>query len=472
MEYLKTLATFCTAGSIFLTLTEAATCGLGSVSMTLSLSARSQYSEGSDGSSTIYGVPINDDSVVAGDIFTIATAPISFNHSSDQGEGFVFVSGVAGAVLQLDDNRQPSGKIVFSGSITANATPNSSPGWENVTAGLRMEIQQSWRFLDTYDGVYTVYDGNESVSRFNERKNWLAWPEVHATNFGTMSETKSESFVLRQIWRTGSSTYPGQSKDNPLGSESGGNRPSDNTVTTNLKKNDEPPFAQLPSDISGINLTAQRTARLAAASTLTESDESTFAMSLYGSPVLTGGYGDVNAIYHRTTETSGTVALVQSEGAQISTVTSPVYTTGYLFMNNGGGNFTSFTIPDALPGGDSQFRINLNGEGYDLAAGQVFEFTTIDSAGVDSFMLVDIDESEMISPEAGAPFVFGVTNASDSDASFAVVPLVPIQVPEPGTLAVVLFGILGTLFYSGRRLCHSDESPKKSVRALPASGNL
>jgi hypothetical protein len=45
-------------------------------------------------------------------------------------------------------------------------------------------------------------------------------------------------------------------------------------------------------------------------------------------------------------------------------------------------------------------------------AGQVFDFTTIDPLGVDCFLLLGIDETELIDPNGNSkpPFVFGAVS--------------------------------------------------------------
>jgi len=388
--------------------------GQGSIELTSSLRATVSYTDGNNGSE-IADPPGFDEkfNVAAGDELAIFTN-LDWSHSSNAGEGDVAVSGTAEATLKLDENRKPSGYATFSGHVVVNARPNEDSGFENITAQVFLDVGQSWSGLGTAGGVFyldsriTSVGGGEQWDSDGLGYNWQPTVNVTATNHSG-PQTKVEQVSYFNLWRAADSTFPGASESNALGPHGGAFRPGNGAVTSGVGGNDVPPAAQIPTGISGIRLTALSGSSQLAASMAGE--ESTYAMSSYGNPVVTGGFGDTEVVYHQGS-TDQELALK--------------YTSGYLFMNNGGGNFTSFTIPDALPGGDSQFRINWNGVGHDLSVGDVFDFTTLDPAGVDTFVLAEIDETEQISPQVDMPFTIGVTTAAGSDANFVAVPLIPV----------------------------------------------
>ena len=115
-------------------------------------------------------------------------------------------------------------------------------------------------------------------------------------------------------------------------------------------------------------------------------------------------------------------------------------------------SFQTFEIPDPLPQGDDKFFIAHNDIGYSLTAGVPFDFTTIDPLGVDSFLLLGIDETELIDSDANSdpPFVFGMTFAEPGIANFSTFPLLA-AVPEPSTLLLAVLALLGLLSHGRRR---------------------
>jgi hypothetical protein len=138
-----------------------------------------------------------------------------------------------------------------------------------------------------------------------------------------------------------------------------------------------------------------------------------YYLAAYDVPLLPGGYGDAETVYFE---------------AAIDRPPEVEPTVGYLVLNDGGANFTSLSIPDPLAGGESVLQIRDAGVEYDLAAGETFDFTAIDSAGIDSFVLDLIVPPAVLPTSANPePFVFGMTFAADAeeatDASFLLIPL-------------------------------------------------
>lgn len=128
----------------------------------------------------------------------------------------------------------------------------------------------------------------------------------------------------------------------------------------------------------------------------------------------------------------------------------PELAAGYGYFVGGGNAITSFTIPGALPQGDSSFEIHHGGVVHQLTAGQTFDFTQIDPAGVESFLLLGIDDSELlVAGDEPHPFVFGMTFATEGIAklhSFAL-----ISIPEPSTIAFLTLGLCGLSLAVRRR---------------------
>ncbi len=128
----------------------------------------------------------------------------------------------------------------------------------------------------------------------------------------------------------------------------------------------------------------------------------------FSSPVVPGDYANTAIVYF-----------------------DPALAVGYGFIAEEGTRFTSFIIPEALPHGDDLFSIHYAGQSYPLSAGTSFDFAAIDSAGVESFLLLGIDESEVIAANASdPPFVFGMTFA-DLGNGLAGFNTFPLFIPEP-----------------------------------------
>ena len=76
-------------------------------------------------------------------------------------------------------------------------------------------------------------------------------------------------------------------------------------------------------------------------------------------------------------------------------------------------NITSVTLPDALPGGDSDFDLLVDETLYPVTAGSVFDFTSLVPEGVENFALLGIDPNEGFDPTAPPPFPVGLQFAGD-----------------------------------------------------------
>ena len=127
---------------------------------------------------------------------------------------------------------------------------------------------------------------------------------------------------------------------------------------------------------------------------------------LTSAPVIEGGMGHTSPVY-----------------------IDPDYAIGYGYTTSGTNRFRTFEIPAPLPLGDDLFEIHHLGESYPLTAGVPFDFTTLDPTGVESFVLLGIDEAETLNADTPDPFVYGVsfmTPGTVDITSFALV-----SVPEP-----------------------------------------
>ena len=105
----------------------------------------------------------------------------------------------------------------------------------------------------------------------------------------------------------------------------------------------------------------------------------------------------------------------------------PAFASGYTFTAEpGSANFASVVIPAPLPGGDAEFTLEVDGLAFPLQAGQVFDLTSVNQAGVPSFRIAGIDLAEALSPTDPAAFVTGLTWIGDPTApnNFTLVPIV------------------------------------------------
>ena len=130
----------------------------------------------------------------------------------------------------------------------------------------------------------------------------------------------------------------------------------------------------------------------------------------------------------------------------------PTIARGYLYQVEGT-RFAQFTIPDPLPGGDSDFQLSFDGHLYSYHVGDIFDFTLYNPDGLSSFYLLGIDESEMIDPDAvHAPFVSGLSFTTEGVAQVWQTPLLSSSaVPEPSSVVMLGLGSIGMFGVATRR---------------------
>ena len=126
----------------------------------------------------------------------------------------------------------------------------------------------------------------------------------------------------------------------------------------------------------------------------------------------------------------------------------PDVATGYDYFVDSGPNFASVLVPGILPNGDGAFELIVDGHTYDLFAGTVFNFASINPLGLDHFRIAGIDTHEMLNPLDPFAFVTGLTFVDSGVVSMRQVPVIT-AVPEPETYAMFLAG-LGLLGFMAR----------------------
>jgi len=130
----------------------------------------------------------------------------------------------------------------------------------------------------------------------------------------------------------------------------------------------------------------------------------------------------------------------------------PAYATGYSYHVDGS-TFSSFTIPNALPGGDDLFELIFGGMTFSLHAGDVFNFTDYVAQGINDFQLTGIDLGEQVDPDGLPPFVAGFEFTTEGVATLTQTPITEEvgAVPEPASMAIWSLGALGCAIAGYRR---------------------
>jgi hypothetical protein len=139
----------------------------------------------------------------------------------------------------------------------------------------------------------------------------------------------------------------------------------------------------------------------------------------------TGAYLTTTDITLPITERFGNEALVWLHNQKYETELASVsWNPAYVFLSDN--RFTHFKIPDALPGGDSQFTLVFNlGMTQTVSAGQEFAFTDFVSGGVGAFVLTGLEGDSSLVSGQPFPYFYGVRFADIGTASIAHGPLLP-----------------------------------------------
>ncbi|HFE37913.1 MAG TPA: PEP-CTERM sorting domain-containing protein [Gammaproteobacteria bacterium] len=126
----------------------------------------------------------------------------------------------------------------------------------------------------------------------------------------------------------------------------------------------------------------------------------------------------------------------------------PIIAVGYEYSVSGS-TVTSVLIPQILPNGDGDFTIVIDGISYTLTAGVIFDILTEtgNANGVSSFKILDIDTTEALDPADALAFNTGLTFLNAGTVNVTQTPITvntsANNVPEPGTLLLILLGLLG-----------------------------
>ena len=126
----------------------------------------------------------------------------------------------------------------------------------------------------------------------------------------------------------------------------------------------------------------------------------------------------------------------------------PPVAVGYMYQTSNGVMVTEVTAPSFATVADIDgYMIKINGVDYALAAGSVFDITSVVAGGVDYFEILGIDTSLSIDPANPLAFPIGVKTDATSTFSFTITPITediggPAVVPLPATGLLYLGAVL------------------------------
>jgi hypothetical protein len=138
-------------------------------------------------------------------------------------------------------------------------------------------------------------------------------------------------------------------------------------------------------------------------------------------------------------------------GSSLPCYVDPPVASGFTFNADAGSpHFASVRIPAPLPGGQETFVLQVAGQTFSLASGQVFDFTSVNANGVTNFSITGISPSENLDPTSPTAFVAGLTWVGGASAatSFTLVPIVS-NTPQDVTAPTVVSNVVGTLGANG-----------------------
>jgi hypothetical protein len=121
----------------------------------------------------------------------------------------------------------------------------------------------------------------------------------------------------------------------------------------------------------------------------------------------------------------------------------PPVAVGYTYQTNNGVLVTEITAPSLASVADIDgYMLKINGVDYTLAAGAVFDVTSVVAGGVDYFEVSGIDVSLSLDPSNPLAFPIGVKTDATAAFSFTITPIVVNTDPPTGVVPLPATGLL------------------------------